>query len=299
MIVRHKIINDGVLLSSSSVGQSKTSKGAKVFHSNTSVSRTPYTRKQGFTGALLALAIPLLAVLTETQLAAYGLEEEGAEKAESGSGKEGLNNFVGLLRTWMPFTNEFLGVFNIWGKIIDMIAATAILWNTVDEVEEYGKLSGFLKGVGLLIFSFFGPEWFIPKFQDFFAGIFNQHSMFTAHPPNPDGSKNKSFLGFGKLGRIAAGFVSIIILESCVKLWDLYVIPLFEDGVQWLRSKFKAKKEEASASDNMPVVIGPMNKTIDAIPGILKGAARRRLNAKSGKLTDSFSGGQALTPQSL
>lgn len=299
MIVTPKKTNLGVKSVSSAASPSRATEKAKVFHSSasSSVNKAPISRKQGFTGALLALAIPLLAVLTETQLAAYGLEEEGGEKAESGSSKEGLNNLVGLLRTWMPFTNEFLGVFNIWGKPIDMVAATAILWNTVDEVEEYGKLSGFLKGVGLLIFSFFGPEWFIPKFQDLVAGIFNQHSMFTAHPKNPDGSPSKMRLGVGKLGRIAAGFASIIILESCVKLWDLYVIPLFEDGVQWLKSKFRGNNNSANSDENFSAMTNPNIMNLNGIPAILQGAARRRLNAKAGS-PNNFSSGGALTTQS-
>ncbi|MDX1919149.1 MAG: hypothetical protein SFU25_00265 [Candidatus Caenarcaniphilales bacterium] len=268
-------LNSGVQHSKSLHSNDQKSEGIKAFHSANAVSRQ-YTRKEGIAKTLGVLLIPVLAFLTETQLAAYGLEE-GGEKTESGSRKEGLNNLVGLLKTWMPFTNEFLGVFNIWGTLIDMIAATAILWNTVDEVQEYGPFSGFLKGVGLNIFSFFGPGWFIPKFQDFVAGIFNQHSQFKDYPMNLDGSKSKKFLGFDKMGRIAAGFASIIILESCVKLWDLYVIPLFEDGVDWLRNKFKSVRTEESTEN--PTYPQTQQEVLSRIPGILRGAAKRRMNA--------------------
>jgi riboflavin transporter FmnP len=239
-------------------GKLKKSSDQKVLHSAATI-RT-YSPKEGLRNLLMSLIPVGLAVATEAQLAAYGLKEGGNKNPSvnaSGDDGAGFNGFVGLLKTWMPFINEFLGVFNIWGKAIDMVAATAILWNTVDESEEYGPLSGFLKGVGLLIFSFFGPTWFIPRFQNFVAGALQQHHMFTA-PKN-----DKQILGLGKIGRIAAGFAAVFILEACVKLWDVYIIPLFEEGVRKLKDKFMPTPTNTPKKELPPnTVQGVINRVL-------------------------------------
>ncbi|MDX1919148.1 MAG: hypothetical protein SFU25_00260 [Candidatus Caenarcaniphilales bacterium] len=185
----------------------------------------------------LLVILPAIALLTETQLAAFGINEERSDKKTTNLGK-----LVSIIKTFLPFAYKFFGVFDIWHPMIEVLSATAILWNTVDEVEEYGAFSGFLKGAGLHIFSFQVPEWFIPRVQNTISGLFQRHHLFERK--------------FGA-GRFLSGAIALILLESCVKLWDSFVIPLLEDGVELLQNNFSKSSIKEST---LPLNHSSINK---------------------------------------
>ncbi|MDJ0625339.1 MAG: hypothetical protein QNJ31_03110 [Candidatus Caenarcaniphilales bacterium] len=190
--------------------------------------------------------IPLiLSALTSIQLAAYNElhQEQGHED------KTGLGKFIEFVKTWIPFINEAAivltglhdrtGFFNklyVQGSVqqsaIDATALTGILWNSLDEAKEYGNFSGFMKGVGLILFSFILPGKVIPRFQEIIQSIFHR------------GSKTGFFAG--PFGNLVSGIGMIVILEACTRLWDAFVIPMSEDVAAWMKEKFGHKPQIAN-----------------------------------------------------
>ncbi|HEY9886154.1 MAG TPA: hypothetical protein V6C96_02725, partial [Vampirovibrionales bacterium] len=144
----------------------------------------------------------------------------------------------------MPFANEAGEVLNAfkdaswWGKevfphtgplnyLINGTALMGIMWNVLTENEIYGKLSAFLKGAGLIGFSFLLPQYAVGKVQDVMSGMLKNNLKIFDY-------KNSKH---GYIGKFLAGVVAIVILESCVKLWDAYVIPFVEDIAEWWKKK--------------------------------------------------------------
>jgi hypothetical protein len=89
------------------------------------------------------------------------------------------NLIESLVMIILPFTNEFASILDeshikcftglyasipennkqkILKLIIDMISYVGIIVNTSVSTEEYGKIPGILKGIGVLIISFFIPN---------------------------------------------------------------------------------------------------------------------------------------------
>lgn len=209
---------------------------------------TPYTPKESISKTVL-FVVPIVALLAETQLAAYGINEErSSETSESNLAKT-----LKIIKTYLPFAYKFFGIFDIWHPAIEVLSATAILWSTANEVEEYGAFSGFLKGTGLHLFSFQVPVWLVPRVQNAMSGLFDNHHLFE---------------GRYSAGRLLSGVFALLILESCVKLWDLFVIPFLEDGVAFIKnnidvnSKAKVKEGETSVNSlSLPEQIAAISET--------------------------------------
>lgn len=220
-----------------------TMQSPEAIHENHS--RRSYSRGEGITWFALAGIVPFaLGFVTETQLAAYELGQ-GAENKTNNV----FSKLILFIKQWIPFTNEFAGVLShsgVWPWIylpntaqqmfVDATALLGFAWNSLDEAKEYGNFSGFLKFAGLLGFSFMAPKTFIPFIQDIVQGIFQNRGFFS-----------------GSFGRLVSGTGAILILESCVRLWDAYIIPLFEDGAHWIKTKLSgAKDKDNSISSNQP-----------------------------------------------
>ncbi len=158
-------------------------------------------------------AVPLLAGLTEIGSNPAHFISNARDHLFSFFGNAGLINF---LKAALPFSNELANVLHhsylpgiykdntLHRYGIDMVALSSILWNALDE----GGVRGFLKGVGLLLFSFIAPTNFIPFFQ---KSIANKFPAFN-----------------NKFGSLSTGIASIAILEVCVRVWDHFVVPQTE-----------------------------------------------------------------------
>ncbi|MDX1918205.1 MAG: hypothetical protein SFT81_03565 [Candidatus Caenarcaniphilales bacterium] len=165
------------------------------------------------------------------------------------------NPLVELIKTWLPFINELANVLEhslpffskrLKGRfypdfdlknpstysrmLIDTTALGAIAWSGSDE-SKHGSYATFMKSMGLTMFSFVLPTFFIPLFQDLLSNqVFKRLGMLM-------GGKWEG------LSRLGSGVIAIALLEMGVKVWDHVFTPWVKDKfVPWQNKIFNGKK---------------------------------------------------------